>query len=77
MEENKDLEQVVDNVENGGEVTLENSNIKIADDVIAVIAGAAASEVPGAVAQEARGRGDRYCGRKSARPRGRSFVHNN
>ena len=47
MEENKDLEQVVDNVENGGEVTIENSNIKIADDVIAVIAGAAASEVPG------------------------------
>ena len=47
MEENKELEQVVNNEENGGEVTLENSNIKIADDVIAVIAGAAASEVPG------------------------------
>ncbi len=29
------------------EVTLENTNIKIADDVIAVIAGSAASEVPG------------------------------
>lgn len=43
MEENKELEKV----ENQGEVTLENTNIKIADDVIAVIAGAAASEVPG------------------------------
>ena len=47
MEENKDLENVVNNEENQGEVSLENSNIKIADDVIAVIAGAAASEVPG------------------------------
>ena len=46
MEENKELGQVVNNEEQG-EVTLENSNIKIADDVIAVIAGAAASEVPG------------------------------
>ena len=45
MEENKENE--VMNTENEGEVTLENSNIKIADDVIAVIAGAAASEVPG------------------------------
>lgn len=56
MEDNKDVNEVVNNVENEvvnnleneGEVTLENnSNIKIADDVIAVIAGAAASEVPG------------------------------
>ena len=47
MEENKELEQVVKEEENQGEVSLENSNIKIADDVIAVIAGAAASEVPG------------------------------
>ena len=47
MEENNNSNEVV-NVENEGEVTLENnSNIKIADDVIAVIAGAAASEVPG------------------------------
>ena len=47
MEENNNSNEVV-NVENSGEVTLEsNSNIKIADDVIAVIAGAAASEVPG------------------------------
>ena len=49
MEENKEMENVNVNVEeNQGEVTLENTNIKIADDVIAVIAGAAASEVPGA-----------------------------
>ena len=47
MEENKEINEVV-NEENQAEVTLENnSNIKIADDVIAVIAGAAASEVPG------------------------------
>ena len=47
MDENNNSNEVV-NVENEGEVTLENnSNIKIADDVIAVIAGAAASEVPG------------------------------
>ena len=47
MEENNNSNEIV-NVENEGEVTLENnSNIKIADDVIAVIAGAAASEVPG------------------------------
>ena len=46
MEENKEVknEEVM---ENQGEVTLENTNIKIADDVIAVIAGAAASEVSG------------------------------
>jgi len=47
MEENKNLEENLEVVENQGEVTLENTNIKIADDVIAVIAGAAASEVPG------------------------------
>lgn len=46
MEENKDLE-VQEVLENEGEVALENTNIKIADDVIAVIAGSAASEVPG------------------------------
>lgn len=48
MEENKEMENDNVNVEeNQGEVTLENTNIKIADDVIAVIAGAAAAEVPG------------------------------
>jgi uncharacterized alkaline shock family protein YloU len=48
MEENKEINEATNKVENEGEVTLENnSNIKIADDVIAVIAGAAASEVPG------------------------------
>ncbi len=46
MEENREPENV-ENLEGQGEVTLENTNIKIADDVIAVIAGAAASEVPG------------------------------
>ena len=47
MEENKEINEVV-NEEEQAEVALENnSNIKIADDVIAVIAGAAASEVPG------------------------------
>ena len=47
MEENKEIHEVVKE-ENQAEVALENnSNIKIADDVIAVIAGAAASEVPG------------------------------
>lgn len=46
MEENREPEDV-ENLEGQGEVTLENTNIKIADDVIAVIAGAAASEVPG------------------------------
>ena len=51
MEENK-VEEVV---ENGGEVSLEsNTNIKIADDVVAVIAGVAVSEVPG-VAQMSGG----------------------
>lgn len=46
MEENEEIknEEVM---ENQGEVALENTNIKIADDVIAVIAGAAASEVSG------------------------------
>ena len=47
MEENNNLNEVVNNEEEK-ELSLENnSNIKIADDVIAVIAGAAASEVPG------------------------------
>lgn len=46
MEENEEVknEEVM---ENQGEVTLENTNIKIADDVIAVIAGVAASDVSG------------------------------
>ncbi len=43
--EEKKVQEV--NEETSVEVTLENTNIKIADDVIAVIAGAAASEVPG------------------------------
>lgn len=48
MEENNKPEEVINNEENKiEEVSLENSSIKIADDVIAVIAGAAASEVPG------------------------------
>ena len=48
MEENNKPEEVINNEENKiEEVSLESSNIKIADDVIAVIAGAAASEVPG------------------------------
>ena len=52
MDENNNVEQNVNNVENvnveeTAEVSLENAHIKIADDVIAVIAGAAASEVPG------------------------------
>ena len=48
MEENKEINEVVNNEQEVEEVSLEsNSNIKIADDVIAVIAGAAASEVPG------------------------------
>lgn len=47
-ENNNEVNEELNNLENGEEVTLEtNSNIKIADDVIAVIAGAAASEVPG------------------------------
>ena len=45
MEENKE-ENVIEEVQ--GEVALEsNTNIKIADDVIAVIAGVAVAEVPG------------------------------
>ena len=47
MEENNEVKEMEVVHDNQGEVTLENSNIKIADDVIAVIAGAAASEVPG------------------------------
>ena len=52
MGENNNVEENVNNVENvnveeTAEVSLENAHIKIADDVIAVIAGAAASEVPG------------------------------
>ena len=51
MDENKEVEvKDLENLENEGEVSLENTNIKIADDVIAVIAGAAASEVPGVAA---------------------------
>ena len=47
MEEKRE-EEIVELVENGGEVALEsNTNIKIADDVIAVIAGVAVTEVPG------------------------------
>ncbi len=46
MEENEEVKNK-EVMENQGEVTLENTNIKIADDVIAVIAGAAASEVSG------------------------------
>lgn len=46
VEENVNDEEIV-NLEENAEVSLENSHIKIADDVIAVIAGAAASEVPG------------------------------
>ena len=43
-EENKEIKEV----ETNGEVALENNtNIKIADDVISVIAGVAVSEVPG------------------------------
>lgn len=46
MDENKEVKEVTNEVKE--EVALEsNNNIKIADDVIAVIAGAAASEVPG------------------------------
>lgn len=45
-EEKKEVQEIVE--ENNGEVALENNNnIKIADDVIAVIAGVAVSEVPG------------------------------
>ena len=45
MDEEKKNEKVKDLVES--EVALENSNIKIADDVSAVIAGVAVAEVPG------------------------------
>ena len=48
MEENKEVNEVEEVNENHGEVALENNtNIKIADDVIAVIAGVAVAEVPG------------------------------
>lgn len=48
MEENKVINEGLNNKGIQQELTSEaNSNIKIADDVIAVIAGAAASEVPG------------------------------
>ena len=47
MEENKDLEVIENKEQEQSEVALENANIRIADDVIAVIAGAAASEGPG------------------------------
>ena len=48
MEENRETNNVEEVVENSGEVALENNtNIKIADEVIAVIAGVAVSEVPG------------------------------
>ncbi len=54
-EENKEVKEVVTGEENNGEVALEsNTNIKIADDVISVIAGVAVSEVPG-VAQMSGG----------------------
>jgi len=43
-ENNNEVENVVDVVESTG---TENNGIKIADDVIAVIAGAAVAEVPG------------------------------
>ena len=44
MEENKELNEVL---EEKGENVEDNSNIRIADDVVAVIAGVAVSEVPG------------------------------
>ncbi len=54
-EENKEIKEVEQTVENNGEVALEsNTNIRIADDVISVIAGVAVSEVPG-VAQMSGG----------------------
>ena len=54
-EEKKEVKEVVDVVENSGEVALEsNTNIKISDDVVSVIAGVAVSEVPG-VAQMSGG----------------------
>lgn len=55
MEENKEEKKIEEIVESSGEVSLEsNTNIKIADDVVAVIAGVAVSEVPG-VAQMSGG----------------------
>ncbi len=55
MEENKEENKIEEVVEESGEVSLEsNTNIKIADDVVAVIAGVAVSEVPG-VAQMSGG----------------------
>ena len=55
MGENKEIKEVESLVETNGEVALENNtNIKIADDVISVIAGVAVSEVPG-VAQMSGG----------------------
>ena len=67
MEEKKSIENVED-LENQGEVTLENTNIKIADDVIAVIAGAAASEVPGVASMAggfAKGISEVFSGKKN------------
>jgi len=49
MDENNNLENM-ELAGNEGEVTLENTSIKIADGVIAAIAGSAASEVPGVYA---------------------------
>src|SRR5574344_1879819 len=43
MEENKELEKI----ENVEEISVDENGIKISDDVVAVIAGVAASEVPG------------------------------
>ena len=67
MDEKKDLENV-EELENQGEVTLENTNIKIADDVIAVIAGAAASEVSGVASMAggfAKGISEVFSGKKN------------
>ena len=47
MDENTELNEVVNEGEKEEGALESNTNIKIADDVIAVIAGAAASEVPG------------------------------
>jgi len=49
MEENNNQVVVNNNVNtnNGEEVALTNDSIKIADDVVAVIAGVAVSEIPG------------------------------
>ena len=47
MDENKEMENVEGMENQSEEVTLENTSIKISDDVIAVIAGSAASEVAG------------------------------